>query len=133
LSLAQQKYVLILVMNNFVDLKDKGKTRAATAGSGGGDGFDIDKRVNRHELKTDKMQESLNRIELMLVEMRVELKSKASSAEVAEIRGELKNKATVADVAEIKGKMSQIPNFWQQMGIGIGIIGLTFAIIRFIK
>jgi hypothetical protein len=103
-------------MNNIVDIKDKGKTRTATAGSGGGDGFDI-QRVSRLKLKTDKMQESLNRIELMLVEMRVELKSKASSA----------------DVAEIKGKMSQIPNFWQQMGIGLGIIGFAFAILRFIK
>jgi hypothetical protein len=106
-------------MDNIVDIN---KPRKASAGNGSGGGFnmsDLEKRVDKLELKTDRLQESLNRIELIL----------------SEIRGELKTKASAVELAEVKGKISQIPNTWQMitmiLGSQITLFGLFFALMKF--
>ena len=46
-----------------------------------------------------------------------------------EIRADLKT--LMRDVAETKGRIGQLPTTWQLIGVVIGILGLSFIVIRF--
>ncbi|UHD45361.1 hypothetical protein LUX29_20590 [Aureimonas altamirensis] len=59
----------------------------------------------------------------------MEARVKALEETMKEVRADVK--AVRLDVAEMKGRLNAMPTTWQMTGLIIGIMALSFAIIRF--
>ena len=98
-----------------------GSARLAPTGSGGGGPDDpmVLQRLERLEQQFAGIDKRLSSIEVLL----------------AEVKGELKQLPKATEIGEMKGRLLSIPTWWQMLAMIVSVFGggaaIVFSVIRF--
>jgi hypothetical protein len=93
--------------------------RMAPTGTGGGPDDPVILRLERLEEKFSGVDKRLSSIEVLL----------------AEVKGELKQLPKATEIGEMKGRLLSMPTWWQMLAMIVSVFGggaaIVFSVIRF--